>query len=140
MQNNYSKIKEGFKKSIDGQKHFMEHFNNGGTVEDFKPLETSEKVKQETLEEAAKEFVLSHDFSKLTNPNHLANRCFQFGAKWQSERMYSEEDMSEAHFQGWVTRERFDDLSPDIIYPQGLDYEEKREYAFNLWLDKYKKK
>ena len=58
----------------------------------------------------------------------------------QQERMYSEEDMSEAHFQGWVTRERFDDLSPDIIYPQGLDYEEKREYAFNLWLDKYKKK
>jgi hypothetical protein len=58
----------------------------------------------------------------------------------QQEKSYSEEDMSEAHFQGWVTRERFDDLSPDIIYPQGLDYEEKREYAFNLWLDKYKKK
>jgi hypothetical protein len=49
--------------------------------------------KQETLEEAAKEFVLSHDFSKLTNPNHLANRCFQFGAKWQQEKMYS--DMQE---------------------------------------------
>ena len=49
-------------------------------------------AKPKTLEEAAKEFVLSHDFSKLTNPNHLANRCFQFGAKWQQERMYSEED------------------------------------------------
>jgi hypothetical protein len=49
--------------------------------------------KQETLEEAAKEFVLSHDFSQLTNPNHLANRCFQYGAEWQAERMYSEEDM-----------------------------------------------
>ena len=92
------------------------------------------------LREAAKDFVLSHDFSELTNPNHLANRCFQFGAKWQSERMYSEEDMSEAHFQGWVTRERFEDLSPDIIYPKGLDYEEKREYAFNLWFNKFKKK
>lgn len=48
----------------------------------------------ETLEEAAKEFVLSHDFSKLTNPNHLANRCFQFGAKWQQDQilqfLYSE--------------------------------------------------
>ena len=52
-------------------------------------------MKQETLEEAAKEFVLSHDFSKLTNPNHLANRCFQFGAKWQQERMYSEEEVLE---------------------------------------------
>ena len=52
-------------------------------------------MKQETLEEAAKEFVLSHDFSKLTNPNHLANRCFQFGANWQAERMYSEDDVDE---------------------------------------------
>ena len=50
-------------------------------------------MKKETLEEVAKEFVLSHDFSKLTNPNHLANRCFQFGAKYQAEKMYSEEDM-----------------------------------------------
>lgn len=31
------------------------------------------------------------------------------------------EDLREAFYQGWVTRERFDDLSPDIIYPQGLD-------------------
>ena len=50
-------------------------------------------MKQETLEEAAVEFVRSHDFSLLTNPNHLANRCFQFGAKWQAERMYSEEEV-----------------------------------------------
>jgi len=48
---------------------------------------------KETLEEAAKEFVLSHDFSRLTNPNHLANRCFQYGGEWQAKRMYSEEDM-----------------------------------------------
>jgi hypothetical protein len=54
--------------------------------------------------------------------------------------MYSEEDMSKAFFQGWVTRERFDDLSPDIIYPKGLDYEEKQEYAFNLWFEQFKKK
>ena len=59
-----------------------------------------EEPKQETLEEAAKKFVLSHDFSKLTNPNHLANRCFQFGAKWQQERMYSEEDMEKAFTNG----------------------------------------
>ena len=52
-------------------------------------------MKRETLEEAAKEFVLSHDFSKLTNPNHLANRCFQLGAKHMAERMYSEEEVLE---------------------------------------------
>ena len=55
---------------------------------------TTAYIKQETLEEAAKEFVLSHDFSLLTNPNHLANRCFQYGAKWKQEQilqfLYSE--------------------------------------------------
>jgi len=34
---------------------------------------------------------------------------------------------------GWNTRERFDDLVPDIIYPEGLDYEEKQEYAFEQY-------
>ena len=52
-------------------------------------LSFKEEPKQETLEEAAVEFVRSHDFSLLTNPNHLANRCFQFGAKWQAERSQS---------------------------------------------------
>ena len=70
-------------------------FNQG-----YKIIIPKEEPKQETLEEAAKEFVLSHDFSKLTNPNHLANRCFQFGAKWQDERMYSEEDLKESWYNG----------------------------------------
>jgi hypothetical protein len=55
-QKEYLKIREGFKKSIDGQNHFIQHFKNGGTVKDFKPLE---KVKQETLEEAAEDFANS---------------------------------------------------------------------------------
>ena len=67
-------------------------------------------------------------------------KSFKAGAKWQAERMYSEEDMRKSFFQGWVTRERFDDQIPDIIYPKGLDYEEKQEYAFNLWLEQFKKK
>ena len=58
----------------------------------------------------------------------------------KQQQVYSEEDMSKSFFQGWVTRERFDDLSPDIIYPKGLDYEEKQEYAFNLWFEQFKKK
>ena len=40
----YSKIKEGLKKSIEGKEHFIQHFKNGGSVEDFKPLETLEEV------------------------------------------------------------------------------------------------
>ena len=39
----YSKIREGLKKSIEGKEHFIHHFKNGGTVEDFKP---SEEAKQ----------------------------------------------------------------------------------------------
>jgi hypothetical protein len=58
----------------------------------------------------------------------------------QDKNKFSEEDLNEAYSQGWMARERFDDLSPDITYPIGLDYEEKQEYAFNLWLDKYKNK
>jgi hypothetical protein len=54
--------------------------------------------------------------------------------------MYSEEDLKQSYSQGWMTRERFDDLSPEIVYPDGLDYEEKQEYAFNLWFNQFKKK
>ena len=79
----------------------------------------------ETLEEAAKEFVLSHDFSKLfspTNPNHLANRCFQYGAKWQAERMYSEEDM--------IAFAKYCNLKDDLSVRELL----------TIWFDQFKKK
>jgi len=107
--------------------------------------EPIEERKQETLEEAAKDYIentMKFSFNSLetkTQANRML-KCVEFGAKWQSERMYSEEDMNKSFFQGWVTRERFDDQIPDIIYPQGLDYEEKQEYAFNLWFEQFKKK
>ena len=34
------------------------------------------------------------------------------------------EDLRKFFFMGWTTRERFDDLVPDMIYPEKLDYEE----------------
>ncbi len=43
------------------------------------------------------------------------------------------EQHEETFSKGWNTRERFDDLVPDIIYPEGLDYEEKQEYAFEQY-------
>lgn len=104
-----------------------------------------ESVK-ETLEEAAKLYIgvpitrIIDDEERYYTTNIGEYDAFIQGAKWQSERMYSEEDMRKSFFQGWVTRERFDDQIPDIIYPQGLDYEEKQEYAFNLWLEQFKKK
>ena len=41
--------------------------------------------------------------------------------------------MQKTYSDGWITRERFDDLVPDIIYPLELDYEEKQEYAFEQY-------
>ena len=46
--------------------------------------------KEDEIEKAAKDFVLSHDFSLITTQNHLANKCFQFGAKWQKEKSDNE--------------------------------------------------
>jgi hypothetical protein len=40
------------------------------------------------------------------------------------------EQHGETFSKGWNTRERLDDLVPDIMYPEGLDYEEKQEYVF----------
>jgi hypothetical protein len=90
-------------------------------------------MKQETLEEAAERYIAEDNYNRYYND-------FIEGAKWQQERMYSEEDMSKAYFQGWATRERYDDMVPDIIYPKDLDYEEQQDYAFNLWFEQFKKK
>ena len=83
-------------------------------------------MKQE-IEEAAKEFVLSHDFSKLTNPNHLANRCFQFGAKWQAERGYTEEDLRDAFKQSRQCK----------IFENGMPPVYNK---FEDWFEQFKKK
>jgi hypothetical protein len=102
----------------------------------YKIIIPQEEPKQETLEEAAKD---SKNYTKESN-GFPKMQSFIDGANYMAERMYSEEDMRKSFFQGWVTRERFDDQIPDIIYPKGLDYEEKQEYAFNLWFEQFKKK
>ena len=39
------KIREGFLKAIEDKKAFMNHFTNGGSVEDFKPKERRNVVR-----------------------------------------------------------------------------------------------
>jgi hypothetical protein len=53
----------------------------------LKMLSPIELPSDEEIENDAKKFVLSHNFSLLTNSNHLANRCFQLGAKWIKEQI-----------------------------------------------------
>ena len=99
----YSKIREGLKKSIKGKEHFIQHFKNGGTVEDFKPSEEAKQraanymslkgalePKQDTLEEAAERFYQKGLKDDLGLSFHDG---VSIGAKWQQERMYSDEDV-----------------------------------------------
>lgn len=51
--------------------------------------------------------------------------------------IFDKDDLLNAFKQGWIIRERFEDIVPDIIYPKDLDYEEKQEYAFKLWFEKF---
>jgi hypothetical protein len=61
-------------------------------------LKTLQEPKQETLEEASKEYVnknyTDYAFKKVLESIFIA------GAKWQQERMYSEEDLREAYIAG----------------------------------------
>ena len=53
--------------------------------------------KQETLEEAAKNYIentmkFSFNFLETKTQANRMLKCVEFGAKWQQERMYSEEE------------------------------------------------
>lgn len=52
---------------------------------------------------------------------------------FQKAKKMEREQMRKTYSHGWTTRERFDDLVSDLIYPLGLDYEEKQEYAFQQY-------
>jgi hypothetical protein len=70
----------------------------GYDVDYWKIIIPQEESKQETFEEAAKDFIentMKYSFNSLETKT-FANRLLksvEFGTKWQAERMYSEEDM-----------------------------------------------
>jgi hypothetical protein len=78
-----------------------------------------ERLKQETLEEAAENYAKQFDWAEDSSP------CVDFkeGAKWQAERSYSEEDMMKAYYQG---------------HKSGLGSE--KALTFKEWLEQFKKK
>ena len=154
----YSKIREGLKKSIEGKEHFIQHFKNGGSVEDFKPLE---EPKQETLEEAAEidltnlcyydkrnpdcsvddEDIEDHKKSLLKkNKTCACDNCFYGRSKlteqliWQQERMYSEEEVIEL-LQKALTHQDDGEIG-NLITAQG----EIRTANFYSWFEQFKKK
>jgi hypothetical protein len=87
--------------------------------------------KQETLEEAAERY------KSLKLPDDLYDGFIE-GAKWQQERMYSEEELRKAYFsgisstgEGW-NGEYADGSDPNI--------EEKFSEGFTQWFKQFKKK
>jgi hypothetical protein len=87
-------------------------------------LETAFEPKHETIEEAALSFLprseVEHDTDFITG--------FEFGAKWQAEKMYSEEDLREAFRRG----------------ESNVGYNSKYGYTLKLtekeWFEQFKKK
>jgi hypothetical protein len=64
---------------------------------------SQEEPKQETLKEAAKKHINSENkYNRI-----LCGHSFVEGAKWQQERMYSEEDLKYAFFSGCQSERQF---------------------------------
>jgi|688.fasta_scaffold14856_5 hypothetical protein len=53
----------------------------------------TEEPKQETLEEATKKWITKNSGIKLLLTPEFVRESFKEGAKWQAERMYSEEEL-----------------------------------------------
>ena len=107
--------------------------HNGGVAIEYGLYEIiipKEEPKQETLEEAAEEYVIDESF--LSGYKEECERAFINGAKWMQERMYSEEDMIE--FGEWCENLQKDNKdirrnNPDIT----------RKELLELWKKEFKK-
>jgi hypothetical protein len=94
-------------------------------------------VQQETLEEVAqKRFPINHNLSILERMglNSAANMGFIEGAKWQAERMYSEEEVINLIKKALI-HEPDDEIG---ALTDGKKY--VRENNFNCWFEQFKKK
>jgi Na+-transporting NADH:ubiquinone oxidoreductase subunit NqrF len=89
------------------------------------------ETEKETLEKAAANYgwrIKKNTFSDAVKANELAESAqqdFIAGAKWQAERMYSEEDMAEAFIACWKAN-----------VPDGIEC----KVSFNEWFEQFKKK
>ena len=88
-------------------------------------------MKQETLEEAAEKYSLELLEAKTIQPHEKTwiKSMFIYIAKWQQERMYSEEDMRKAFIAGGNSC-----IEEDDVYGSFYD-----AYMKN-WFEQFKKK
>ena len=140
LTNNEDLIKDGVQ-AIDDE--FLEWFVKNPSCEevlvtnlygDFNPIKyeykiiiSKEEPKQETLEEAAEKFRSNNPGTMQGGNNTKILNAFKNGAKWQQERMYSEEDLMD--FGAFIRIE---------------DRKEKRLFLiqdyFKVWFNQFKKK
>jgi len=93
----------------------------------YMSLKGALEPKQETLEEASQKF--AYNYFEMNEINHYKalKQGFVAGAKWQQERMYSEEDL----------REAFKQSRQALIFEKDMPpvYEN-----FEEWFEQFKKK
>ena len=87
----------------------------------------NQEPKQETLEEAAERISKSHSVHE-TGQDDVYQGVIQ-GAKWQAERMYSEEDMRKSYIAGLSNFKKR--LSYNLL---------ESELSFEEWFEQFKKK
>ena len=87
-------------------------------------LKTLQEPKQVTLEEVAEEYAISKSSSSVFQKAHI--RDFIAGAKWQQERMYSENDLKEAFKQS--RRTNIFEIGMPLVFD-----------SFEDWFKQYKK-
>jgi len=93
-------------------------------------------LKQETLEEAAQQYaenweeITGLDWEK-TYPNDASKLDFIAGAKWQAEKMYSEEEVKMLAFNFYY------DMSKKMNVPENLISENRTN--FDIWFEQFKK-
>jgi hypothetical protein len=95
----------------------------------------SKITKQETLDKAADNY--SCKCSKIREPRFIALDAFVEGAKWQAERMYSEEDV--VAFLDWsksTNREKSEYELSCLLKGKHID----SQVLFNMWFEQFKKK
>jgi hypothetical protein len=91
---------------------------------DCSPLD---EAKQETLEEFA---LKNSKYTNHSNINHSKEEAIILGAKWQQERMYSEEEVIEFFIEGYRQRA----IESNLIFDNA-----SRMYAISLF-EQFKKK
>jgi hypothetical protein len=108
-----------------GQEKFLHTIGEGIKVSTY-IVNAKKEPKQETLEEAAKEFFRKFKHTHSPDNYHLALVEF---AKWQQERMYSEEDMKSAFKVGF-----------SIGYGSDVYAIDEKNKTCEEWFNKIKKK